>query len=244
MDSNTKECITCLTTQDLSFYGQYKNRKGFNIYRNECKACRVKREYQRNKTSDKRSEYCKTWRQNNQEKIKVYENERHKQKRLTCEIHKLKLNMQCYIRSLVYGKRKNVQYVSCSREQLEKWFSHIMPFGLKWTQPNEWQIDHVIPLSFFDLNNENEISIAYHWTNMRPVFEKENREKQDKVKADLVIMHSKTVLNFLKAYNSYQVDVVIHLWQTVEVWYGKNAQDEENFSGFLKWIIRSQGSNS
>jgi hypothetical protein len=118
-----------------------------------------------------------------------------------------------------------------------------MPFGLTWANPEDWQIDHVIPLSFFDLTNTLQRHIGCHWSNIRPVREIDNRQKGTSLDINIIVKHANNVVEFMKAHECYQVDMVTCLWQTVEVWYGKNAQDDRNIEDFLKWIIRSQGSS-
>jgi hypothetical protein len=40
-----------------------------------------------------------------------------------------------------------------------------------------WQIDHITPLSRFDLTQVSEVFKASHYTNTQPLFNKENQEK-------------------------------------------------------------------
>lgn len=43
-----------------------------------------------------------------------------------------------------------------------------------------WSVDHVLPLSGFDMTKEKERSIAFHWTNMQPSLD--NFEKGSKLR--------------------------------------------------------------
>jgi hypothetical protein len=240
MTTLQKLCTTCLITKDTDNFGEYKDKKGTIKTRAECKHCRVIRESQRNlNKKDVRKDYCKAWRDNNKEHIKMYENERCKLKRCTDELFRFKINMTSYLRKLVTGERKHVKYLGCSRDELQTWFEYIMPSNLSWHKPEEWQIDHVIPISFFDLNDVKQLSIAYHWSNIRPTTENENRAKNSFILDDVIKKHTYQVIDFIKIRN-YQVSMETCLWQTVEVWYGNKSQDERNLSDFLKWKIRSQ----
>lgn len=44
-----------------------------------------------------------------------------------------------------------------------------------------WHIDHIMPLSSFDLSRKDQVLIACNWTNMRPLLKKENLSKGSKI---------------------------------------------------------------
>jgi hypothetical protein len=43
-----------------------------------------------------------------------------------------------------------------------------------------WEIDHRRPCASFDLNNEDEKYMCFHWTNLQPLWCEDNRSKKDK----------------------------------------------------------------
>jgi len=54
-----------------------------------------------------------------------------------------------------------------------------------------WHIDHVIPLSKFDLNNPDEQLIAFNWRNTMPLDAKENLKKNNRIDTTQIIEHFK-----------------------------------------------------
>lgn len=52
--------------------------------------------------------------------------------------------------------------------------------GMTWKNHGElWEIDHIVPLSNFDLSNKYQLSMANHISNLQPLLKKENRKKSD-----------------------------------------------------------------
>ena len=43
-----------------------------------------------------------------------------------------------------------------------------------------WEIDHRRPCASFDLNNEDEKYMCFHWTNLQPLWHEDNNSKRDK----------------------------------------------------------------
>jgi len=52
---------------------------------------------------------------------------------------------------------------------------------MSWGNYGEWHIDHIKPISSFDLTNEYELKKAFHYSNTQPLLAKENLSKGNKV---------------------------------------------------------------
>ena len=108
-----------------------------------------------------------------------------------------------YIRTRIYNCLRNknktkhsVEYLGCSSDKYFKW---IFDYNNSYTLSNHgtvWHIDHVIPLSRFDLNNEEEQMIAFNWRNTMPLSCQENLSKNNKIIQSQIEQHYKKLVDY------------------------------------------------
>lgn len=158
MDS--KRCITCNLDKALTEYSSYLDkRSNVRRTRNECKSCRVLRESIRNKENpEAHNKHGKTWKDNNKDYVRHYEKTRVRHKRLSDEQFRIKADIVSRTRHFINGDLRTYDDLYATKEQVQLWFQyHLNKCSLA---ENEWQVDHVIPLSFFDLTDEIERRLA------------------------------------------------------------------------------------
>lgn len=68
-------------------------------------------------------------------------------------------------------------YFGCSPEFYIKHIEYQFTEGMSWDNYKEWQIDHILPLSLG--NNEQDWVMLNHYTNLRPMWAVENTSKSD-----------------------------------------------------------------
>jgi hypothetical protein len=69
----------------------------------------------------------------------------------------------------------------CSAEDLRQWLESQFVEGMNWENRSKWHIDHVIPCSAFNLSDSQQQEVAFHYTNLRPVWSTQNLQKSNKV---------------------------------------------------------------
>ena len=94
-----------------------------------------------------------------------------------------------------------IEYLGCCSSEYFDW---ILNYNGGYTLENrgaEWHIDHVIPLSHFDLDNEEQQLLAFNWRNTMPLSVKENLSKNKKILKSQVEKHYKNLLEYHKENN-------------------------------------------
>jgi hypothetical protein len=111
---------------------------------------------------------------------------RENSKRRTDPEFLIKHRTSCRIRKALrrvnaYKSTRTVDLIGCSysflKEHIEKQFKD----GMAWNKLNSFHIDHIRPLSSFDLTDPDQLKAAFHWTNLQPLYPKENMYKRDKL---------------------------------------------------------------
>lgn len=94
--------------------------------------------------------------------------------------------LRCRLRSslVVAGAAKaarTFELVGCSQNDLVLWIERQFVCGMGWHNRSLWHVDHIVPLSAFDLTCEEQQRVAFHHTNLRPLWSLQNIRKGWKV---------------------------------------------------------------
>ncbi len=80
------------------------------------------------------------------------------------------------------------KYLGCSGSELIEYIESQWQAGMTWENwsSTSWNIDHIIPYSYFDLTKEDHRHVCCHYLNLRPVWASENIKKGDRLDLSLV----------------------------------------------------------
>lgn len=119
-------------------------------------------------------EYNKKYRQEHKEDIKQYKNKYEKQKRTTDVNYKLMTNLRTRLTQAIKHNAKRgsaVKDLGCSIEFFNHYIAGKFIPGMSWENYGKvWHLDHIIPLSSFNLENRDEFLKACHYTNYQPLW--------------------------------------------------------------------------
>jgi len=152
----------------------YEQRPYVKTRRKSYKASPAGKEAERRwQQSEKGKNYNSNWRQN---------------KYLTDMNYKLRVILRSRLNSALRGKSKSgsaVGDLGCSIAELKTYLESKFKPGMSWDNwgdtKKSWHIDHICPLSFFDLEDRQQLLKACHYTNLQPLWKIENLKKGSKI---------------------------------------------------------------
>lgn len=183
----------------LNYHKTYhiNNKEKIKLYRlkNKNKIAIYMKKYRlrnKNKKSEhdkkyrlKNKNYVVIYRLKNKEKINKQDNERQKKRRQVDIQFRLAQNLRTRLNRAVEIDQKAgsaIDDLGCSIGQFKLYLENYFPLysGMSWNNyGSEWELDHFIPISSFDLTDGPQVKEACHYTNIQPLWIKENRSKSD-----------------------------------------------------------------
>jgi len=108
----------------------------------------------------------------------------HRRKRHTDINFKIKHNIRSRLRKSIKNKDTSFsEYIGSTVEELRTYLESKFTEGMTWENYglHGWHIDHIRPLASFNLKNKEELLEACHYSNLQPLWAKDNLRKGDKV---------------------------------------------------------------
>tara|TARA_B100000519_G_scaffold108560_1_gene94090 strand:+ start:496 stop:1158 length:663 start_codon:yes stop_codon:yes gene_type:complete len=193
-----KVCTNCKQNKPLSEY--YKNKthikSGVKYYpHSRCKVCHSNQTSAHHKKPESRRKRLlrqrtpagrEIQRRRNQKWINSGKSKRYKRmKRKTDPSFRLKENLRRRLRYALKGQNKaetTMKLVGCTSEEAVQWIESQFTDGMTW---ENIEVDHMMPCNSFNLEDPDQQKSCFHYTNLQPLFKKDNRMKSDKITHDM-----------------------------------------------------------
>ena len=113
-------------------------------------------------------------------------NKRRRERREEDPIYLLKERIRCRTKAAIRGSGftkgcSTREMIGCSWDQFKAHIEKQFEKGMKWSNREQWHIDHIIPLS--SENTIEGLQRLSHFSNLRPMWAKQNLDKSDKIVA-------------------------------------------------------------
>jgi hypothetical protein len=187
-DGLSSRCKSCIKKSQADYRARtYTPEKRKEVYLKHFNKQRQSQKlyYENNKS---KCRLCnKTWQKNNKDKYDRSRLEWTKNKRATPEgriEYSLRTRMYKFLKNNIkYGS--TLDLVGCSYEFLRGYIESKFIEGMNWDNYGKygWHIDHIKPCSLFDLLKEEDQKVCFHYTNLQPLWAKDNLSKGAKYNA-------------------------------------------------------------
>jgi hypothetical protein len=110
------------------------------------------------------------------------------------EFRAVQLMRKLVARSMDRAKRKRgehertVQMLGYTNAEFVAHIERLFEAGMSWENHGEWHVDHIRPLSTFDLRDSEQIRLANSLHNLQPLWRKKNLTKSDKWSGQLTLV--------------------------------------------------------
>jgi hypothetical protein len=186
-----------MTFKDLETRRQYetkyrkKNRDKINArfrkwYKNNLKHQKTVKEY-REKNKERILKYFEEYRKKPgyKEKFNLYMKNYMNNKLKTDPNFKLTMQLRhrIYLALKVKGiskSKRTMKLLGCTVEELWKHLESKFQPGMTKENYGKWHVDHIRPCASFDLTDPEQQSICFHYTNLQPLWAKDNIRKGSK----------------------------------------------------------------
>lgn len=161
----TKECTKCYVEKPLEDYHNLKTGKyGKCSY---CKECA--------------KNWQKEWRDENKDHVQKRVNKYYSKRRKEDKSWYFSEMLRNQVRRYIINKKgkKTEEILGETFYNVRKYIEEQFVDGMNWDNYGEWHIDHIIPLSS-GINREEYIKLN-HYTNLQPLWAKDNMQKKDKL---------------------------------------------------------------
>ncbi len=148
----------------------------------ECKAQRKERYHSDEEYRLKRREQCRRSKQ--KESSRQKNREWQQKQRETDPTYKLRINLSRRLRDAIKLNRKSLPtmlLVGCTIDEFRGHLERLWLPGMDWSNYSlrGWHIDHIIPCAAFDLSDPEQQRKCFHYSNLQPLWAKDNWRKSD-----------------------------------------------------------------
>lgn len=150
---------------------------------NREKSLKATRDWQKKHPERTRATKAK-WLEANREKFKQVQRDS-RIRRISNPAFRLRQNLSIRISKAISknGKKcaKTADILGCSLDSFRMYLESRFEPGMSWENYGRvWHIDHIMPCAIFDLSKPEHQKRCFHFSNLQPLFAKDNMSKRDK----------------------------------------------------------------
>ena len=208
LENKHKRLSNNMTKEQLKDYNKQRYQATKEYHKQYREANRVRRKQWGVDNKERVKKYLKTYNEQNKEKIKQkiqanreLSNEYYRERRKKDPNFKIKWNLRSRL-SIALKRQHNsranstLELVGCTIDELRQYIESQWLPGMNWSNntTNGWHIDHIKPCNTFDLTDPLQQKECFHFSNLRPLWAKENLSRP-RDGSDLTVPKEPHILN-------------------------------------------------
>jgi len=162
---------------------EYKKQKSKERYESKKDEILVKNKEYKEKNKEWYKKYHKEYYQKNKDEIKKRVTQYHYKKIKEDVGYRLLQRCRKRLYEAVKGNIKSArtkELIGCSVENLMHHLESQFTEGMNWDNYGKWHVDHIKPCSEFNFSKEEQQRECFHYTNLQPLWAKDNHLKSNK----------------------------------------------------------------
>ncbi len=164
VDGHNWSCKSCIK--------EYQNKPEVKERRKQNR----RRHYEENR--DREKELNKKWIENNKERWRENYRKYCSERRKVDPAYKISGNLRNRLRGIIKRRGKSsLELTGCDINFLMGYLEGQFKDGMTWDNYGEWHIDHIKPIASFDLEDESEQLVCFHYSNLQPLWAIDNLRK-------------------------------------------------------------------
>lgn len=157
------------------------------------RAAAYQREW-RKRNPEKARSYWVNHRKNNKERVARLRRASQKRKWDSDPLHNMVISCRnrtadVFRRKRMTKSKRTMKMLGCSGEEFKAHIEAQFTDGMSWENRSEWHLDHIVPLDIAE--SAFEVEILCHYTNVRPLWAKENQSKGAKLPSPDIIKRTR-----------------------------------------------------
>jgi len=204
-DGYRNECKTCRKQKEQKYYinnAEKIKKRTQKYYIDNTEKIKTNRQQYYIDNIEKFKKWHQQYYLNNAEQIRKSCNIYQKEKRRNDLNFKKSGSLLCKLNYCLRTKAKKSKlenYLGCKLDFLYKWLEFTAGEDFDWSLYGKiYEVDHCIPRSFYNHENEQQIRQCWHWKNLRLITKEENMLKGNKIDLDIHFQNLSLAEDFLE----------------------------------------------
>lgn len=196
------KCKQCISVYNKNYIRSEEGKKAKKL--SDKKYYKLNKDAMYLKYRDNKNQYRRQYYKKN--KLLIFEKEKQRYKNdVQFRLSKIYRNrMNSYIK----GENNKMDYLHCNLSEFREFIEIQFTNDMSWdNQGTIWELDHVIPVSKFNLEIQEHKNTCFHWCNYKPIPKSDNKKKSNKIIDNMIKEHNNFNIKFIENKDLHYINI-------------------------------------